>query len=120
MTDLTLKFAFTDRGGAAVYDVFQLITSGLPDGLHVGQVRIPPDPRIAELEAERDAASQHAKILNDENRELYLLIERVKALPKYNFSPTHHLLIESDHGYWIKVSDRDKALTGVDKEKGDS
>ena len=57
MSDLTLKFAFTDRGGNAVYDVVQ--ADEYPDGMpfaetHLGQVRITPDPRVAELESERD------------------------------------------------------------------
>jgi len=47
MTDLTLKHRFTDRGGNEVYDVF-MIGSGGPEP--VGQIRIPPDPRIKELE----------------------------------------------------------------------
>ena len=63
MTDLTLKFKFTDRGGNAVYDVMKpemvldlIEQTSTPSGFikPIGQVRIPPDPRIAELEAERD------------------------------------------------------------------
>ena len=55
MSDLKLKYAFTDRGGSKVYDVS--LTLDYPDGVEfatnqLGQVRIPPDPRIAELEAE--------------------------------------------------------------------
>jgi len=88
MTDLTLKFQFTDRSGAAVYDVIQ--ADEYPDGMpfaetHLGQVRIPPDPRIAELEAEnqilRDSkADMLANHIHDK-QELEATIERVKALP---------------------------------------
>ena len=75
MTDLTLKFKFTDRSGAAVYDVFQPITSGLPDGLHVGQVRIPPDPRVAELESRAEAAEHNFGVQLDATRELEAKLE---------------------------------------------
>ena len=48
MTDLKLKYTFTDRGGSKVYNVID------PRQTHfcAGQVRIPPDPQIAELESE--------------------------------------------------------------------
>jgi hypothetical protein len=47
MTDLTAKFKFTDRGSNAVYDVldqFELLT--------LGEVRIKPDPKLAEMRIE--------------------------------------------------------------------
>ena len=54
MTDLKLKYTFTDRGGSKVYDVID------PRQTHfcAGQVRIPPDPRMAELEAENVSLSR--------------------------------------------------------------
>jgi hypothetical protein len=51
MSDLTLKHTFIDRGGAQVYDVIKEPTEYLPADC-LGQVRIPPDPRIKELEAD--------------------------------------------------------------------
>jgi len=50
MTDLTLKFKFTDRGGNAVYDVDRMNLDPKGPHQHLGQIRIPPDPRIAELD----------------------------------------------------------------------
>ena len=51
MSDLTLKHTFIDRGGAQVYDVIKEPTEYLPADC-LGQVRIPPDPRIKEMEAQ--------------------------------------------------------------------
>jgi len=50
MNDLELEYRFTDRGGSKVYDVMKQATEYLPED-NLGQVRIPDDPRIAELEA---------------------------------------------------------------------
>jgi hypothetical protein len=51
MSDLTLVYKFTDRGGSAVFDVIE--DAERPDRalhkLNRGQVRIPEDPRIKEL-----------------------------------------------------------------------
>jgi len=58
MTDLILKFNFTDRGGNAVYDVMHPDPALVTDQ-SIGQVRIPPDPRIAELQAEVFKLKQH-------------------------------------------------------------
>jgi len=54
MNDLILKFDHTDPAGNAVYDVIEELYSiyGVTGEKSVGQVRIPPDPRIAELEAD--------------------------------------------------------------------
>jgi len=62
MTDLTLTPTFIDRGGKQVYDVMSTESNdpnyeGTP--YKVGQARLAPDPRLAEL------------------------IERVKALPRH-------------------------------------
>jgi hypothetical protein len=63
MSDLTLKYDFTDRGGSKVYDVIGYDIQGIPE-VKMGQVRIPPDPRIAELEARRNRWKQIAEKQN--------------------------------------------------------
>jgi hypothetical protein len=55
MTDLTLKPTFVDRGGSQVYDVLR--TETYPDGLefattHIGQARLPVDPKLDEMRQE--------------------------------------------------------------------
>jgi hypothetical protein len=54
MSDLTLVYKFTDRGGSAVFDVIgpawnYVEDRQMPDDEVIGQTRIPEDPRIKEL-----------------------------------------------------------------------
>jgi hypothetical protein len=51
MSDLILKFKFTDRGSKLVYDVIELATEFCPER-NLGQVRIPPDPKLREMRTE--------------------------------------------------------------------
>jgi hypothetical protein len=51
MSDFILKYKFTDRGGSKVFNVIQAATEYIPEQC-LGQVRIPDDPRIKELESE--------------------------------------------------------------------
>ena len=64
---------------------------GFPVGVHLVErkdiphddwvLRSEAETKVAELEGERDAASQHAKILNDENRDLLAKLQAVAGLP---------------------------------------
>jgi hypothetical protein len=74
MTDLKLSAKkFTDRGGAAVHDVIGEV-SGVPcpNIVTLGQVRIPPDPRIKELETKlkvKHDTSELRQTIRDLDRE---------------------------------------------------
>jgi hypothetical protein len=76
MTDLTLEFKFTDRGGADVFDVIGERLAG-PDYVF-GQIRIPPDPKLDEMRQIILYHSVKASEMREEILERDVQIERLQ------------------------------------------